>query len=78
MKVLVSMQKSLNHEFLVVVKAIVQRSTVPVRPPHNPNYFPCDSDDCIYCILKQVFRESLKDLETSIHNEIRELKNLHE
>jgi hypothetical protein len=76
MEVLVTMQKSLNREFLVVVKAIVKTSTVPVRPPHNPTYFPCDFNDCIYCVLKQVFNESLKDLESSIYKEVQELKGL--
>merc|ERR1719285_998737 len=77
MQVLVTMQKSYNKEFLMVVKTIVNKSTVSVRPPHNPDHFPCDFDDCIYCVLKQVFKESLKDLETSIHVEVQELKRLH-
>jgi len=76
MQVLVTMQKSLNQEFLAVVTAIVNKSTVPVRPPHNPSCFPCDFDDCIYCVLKQVFKESLMALETSIQKEVQELKGL--
>jgi len=66
MNLLVTMQKSYNKDFLRMVEHIVRKSNVSVRPPHNPNYFPCDFDDCFYCILKQVFNESLKQLKMSI------------
>merc|ERR1719193_20987 len=77
MEVLVTMQKSYNQEFLMVVNTIVNKSNVPVRPPHNPDNFPCDFNDCLYCVLKQVFNESLRNLETSILRDVQELKTLH-
>merc|ERR1719461_2264274 len=76
MEVLVGMQNSYNHEFLLLVHSIVSSSKVPVRPPHDPTYFPCDFDDCIYCVLRQVFKDSLTDLESSIHKEVAKLINI--
>lgn len=80
-EVLDGMQETLNEEFLKLVLTIVSNSSVPVRPAHNPKNFPCDFKDCIYCVLKELYMDSLKGIETSIEEELQRevdrIKDLH-
>jgi len=76
-EILGGMQNTMNEEFLKYVLTIVSNSSVPVRPAHDPKNFPCEFEDCIYCVLKQVYMESLKDIETSIEKQVERMKDLH-
>lgn len=74
MEVLGGMHGALNEEFLKRVHTIVSNTSVPVRPAHNPNYFPCDFEDCIHCLLRLVYLESLEAIKTSVQKEVERVK----
>jgi len=78
LEVLGGVQNSEKDKFLYDIHSmIVSNSSVSIRPPHDPNYYPCDFDDCIYCILKQIYKNSLKEIAHSIQREVDRLRDMH-
>jgi len=77
LEVLGGVQSIEKDKFLNDIQSMIVSNRVSVRPPHDPNYFPCGFDDCIYCILKQIYKDSLKDIANSIQREVDRLKDMH-
>lgn len=37
-----------------------------LRPPHDPKFFPCSFDDCVFCVVRKLHIECMDQLSSHL------------